>query len=264
MSVRGTPAQVKPLIPSTENGLFSRQLFYYMHGIWTWINQFESGETDLEAIFTGIGLEWKKQLDLMKAHGLHTLRLTDEQKQEFNALFADLFFRSGLANDNEMSSSIARLAVNTCRIMAEIAMIRALECDQPYQFKGSSAPLLTPDKEIAADNIKDGIITRWDVTITAEDFHAVLELVTPLYRHATHILSFLPSTEVKHRANADRDALFEMMGNQFTRTQLLEQAEKMKIKPNTALSWLNRLIKKGLLINTDDKGVYTRTHVCVC
>ena len=260
----GTPAQVKPLIPSTENGLFSRQLFYYMHGIWAWINQFESGEADLEAIFTDIGLEWKKQLDLMKTHGVHTLRLTDEQKQEFNALFSDLFFRSGLANDNEMSSSIARLAVNTCRIMAEVAMIRALECDQPYQFKNSSIHLLTPDKEIATDNIKDGIITRWDVTITAEDFHAVLELVTPLHRHATHILSFLPSTEVKHRANADRDALFEAMGNQFTRAQLSEQATTMKIKPNTAFGWLNRLIKKGLFTNADDKGIYTRTHVCVC
>lgn len=260
----GTPAQVKPLIPSTENGLFSRQLFYYMHGIWAWINQFESGEADLEAIFTDIGLEWKKQLDLMKTHGVHTLRLTDEQKQEFNALFSDLFFRSGLANDNEMSSSIARLAVNTCRIMAEVAMIRALECDQPYQFKNSSIHLLTPDKEIATDNIKDDIITRWDVTITAEDFKAVLELVTPLYRHATHILSFLPSTEVKHRANADRDALFEAMGNQFTRAQLSEQATIMKIKPNTAFGWLNRLIKKGLFTNADDKGIYTRTHVCVC
>ena len=260
----GTPAQVKPLIPSTENGLFSRQLFYYMHGIWAWINQFESGEADLEAIFTDIGLEWKKQLDLMKTHGVHTLRLTDEQKQEFNTLFSDLFFRSGLANDNEMSSSIARLAVNTCRIMAEVAMIRALECDQPYQFKNSSIHLLTPDKEIATDNIKDGIITRWDVTITAEDFKAVLELVIPLYRHATHILSFLPSTEVKHRANADRDALFEAMGNQFTRAQLLEQATIMKIKPNTAFGWLNRLIKKGLFTNADDKGIYTRTHVCVC
>lgn len=260
----GTPAQVKPLIPSTENGLFSRQLFYYMHGIWAWINQFESGEADLEAIFTDIGLEWKKQLDLMKTHGVHTLRLTDEQKQEFNTLFSDLFFRSGLANDNEMSSSIARLAVNTCRIMAEVAMIRALECDQPYQFKNSSIHLLTPDKEIATDNIKDGIITRWDVTITAEDFKAVLELVTPLYRHATHILTFLPSTEVKHRANADRDALFEAMGNQFTRAQLSEQATIMKIKPNTAFGWLNRLIKKGLFTNADDKGIYTRTHVCVC
>ena len=260
----GTPAQVKPLIPSTENGLFSRQLFYYMHGIWAWINQFESGEADLEAIFTDIGLEWKKQLDLMKTHGVHTLRLTDEQKQEFNTLFSDLFVRSGLANDNEMSSSIARLAVNTCRIMAEVAMIRALECDQPYQFKNSSIHLLTPDKEIATDNIKDGIITRWDVTITAEDFKAVLELVTPLYRHATHILSFLPSTEVKHRANADRDALFEAMGNQFTRAQLSEQATIMKIKPNTAFGWLNRLIKKDCLpTQTIKASIRARTCACV-
>lgn len=260
----GTPAQVKPLIPSTENGLFSRQLFYYMHGIWVWINQFESGEVDLEAVFTAIGMKWKKQLDLMKAHGLHTLRLTDGQKEEFNTLFSDLFFRSGLANDNEMSSSIARLAVNTCRIMAEVAVIRALECERPYQFEDAAAPLLTPDKEIPADNVQDGIITRWDVIITAEDFKAVLELVTPLYRHATHILSFLPSTEIKHRANADRDALFEALGNTFTRTQLIEQAEKMKINPNTALGWLNRLMKKGLLAGTGSKGSYTRTHVCVC
>ena len=260
----GTPAQVKPLIPSTENGLFSRQLFYYMHGIWAWVNQFESGEADLETIFTGIGMEWKQKLNLLKEHGLHTLRLTNEQKQEFNALFSDLFFRSGLANDNEMSSSIVRLAVNTCRIMAEVAMLRALECDSPYQFKKSSNPLLTPDKEIATDNIKDGIITRWDVTITTEDFKAVLGLVTPLYRHATHILSFLPSTEIRHRANADRDALFESLGTKFTRAQLLEQAALMNIKPNTALGWLNRLIKKALINKADSKGTYTRTHVCVC
>ncbi|WP_294558977.1 DUF3987 domain-containing protein [uncultured Bacteroides sp.] len=256
----GTPAQVKPLIPSTENGLFSRQLFYYMHGIRIWINQFESGETDLEAVFTDIGLVWKQKLDLLKEHGLHTLRLTDEQKKEFNDLFSDLFFRSGLANDNEMSSSIARLAVNTCRIMAEVAILRALESDCPY----SSGQLLTPDKEITADNIKDGIITRWDVTITAEDFKAVLGLVTPLYRHATHILSFLPSTEVSRRGNADRDALFEILGDEFTRTQVLEQAALMKIKPNTALGWLNRLIKKGFFTNADGNGIYTRTHVCVC
>ena len=260
----GTPAQVKPLIPSTENGLFSRQLFYYMHGIWAWINQFESGEADLEAIFTDIGLEWKKQLDHMQTHGVHSLLPHDVQNQFVNTPFSFLFFRSGHANFNVIFMFIARLAVNTCRIMAEVAMIRALECDQPYQFKNSSIHLLTPDKEIATDNIKDGIITRWDVTITAEDFKAVLELVTPLYRHATHILSFLPSTEVKHRANADRDALFEAMGNQFTRAQLSEQATIMKIKPNTAFGWLNRLIKKGLFTNADDKGIYTRTHVCVC
>ena len=260
----GTPAQVKPLIPSVENGLFSRQLFYYMHGIYQWINQFDENETDLEAIFTSIGLEWKKLLNLLKEHGLHTLRLTDEQKQEFNDLFSELFTRSTIANGREMNSSIARMAVNICRIMSVVAMLRALENPQPYQYQASSHPLLTPDKEIATDNIKEGIITRWDMTITPKDFKAVLNLVKPLYQHATHILSFLPPSEVSHRANADRDAFFEALGIQFTRAQLLEQATTMGIKPNTALTWLKRLVKQGLIVNLDGKGTYAHARVCVC
>ena len=187
----GTPAQVRALIPSAENGLFSRQLFYYMHGIYTWADQFACGEIDLDEIFRSIGRDWQLKLDILKEHGIHTLRLTDEQKKEFNALFSDLFFRSDIANGNEMRSFIARLAVNICRIMSTIAMLRVLEIPQPYQLKSSNRYAPVPDKEIPTDNVKDGIITRWDITITPEDFKAVLGLVKPLYRHATHILSFL-------------------------------------------------------------------------
>ena len=42
----GTPAQVKPLIPSAENGLFSRQLFYFMPPIDEWMDQFDSESED--------------------------------------------------------------------------------------------------------------------------------------------------------------------------------------------------------------------------
>ena len=254
----GTPAQVRALIPSAENGLFSRQLFYYMHGIYTWADQI-----DLDEIFRSIGRDWQLKLDILKEHGIHTLRLTDEQKKEFNALFSDLFFRSDIANGNEMRSFIARLAVNICRIMSTIAMLRVLEIPQPYQLKSSDRYAPVPDKEIPTDNVKDGIITRWDITITPEDFKAVLGLVKPLYRHATHILSFLPSSEIPHRANADRDAFFDALGDEFTRTQLTEQATAMGIKPNTALSWLRRLVKKGLFA-MKEKGTYVRARVCVC
>ena len=259
----GTPAQVRALIPSAENGLFSRQLFYYMHGIYTWADQFACGEIDLDEIFRSIGRDWQLKLDILKEHGIHTLRLTDEQKKEFNALFSDLFFRSDIANGNEMRSFIARLAVNICRIMSTIAMLRVLEIPQPYQLKSSNRYAPVPDKEIPTDNVKDGIITRWDITITPEDFKAVLGLVKPLYRHATHILSFLPSSEIPHRANADRDAFFDALGDEFTRTQLTEQATAMGIKPNTALSWLRRLVKKGLFV-MKEKGTYVRARVCVC
>lgn len=51
----GTPMQVKPFIPSAENGLFSRNLFYYMPRVDQWVNQFSRDGTDVEAEFRHMG-----------------------------------------------------------------------------------------------------------------------------------------------------------------------------------------------------------------
>ena len=90
---------------------------------------------DWEEIFTAMGLEWKGKLSEIKAHGIHTLQLTDEQKEEFDTVFSGLFERSSVANGREMYSFVARLAVNLCRIMSEVAVLRALESPHPYDFK---------------------------------------------------------------------------------------------------------------------------------
>ena len=238
-------------------------MYYYLHGIWKWVSQFTEDKTDLEEIFTVMGLEWKEKLDIIKAHGIHTLRLTMEQKEEFDALFSHLFTRSSIANGKEMYSFVARLAVNLCRIMAEVAVLRVLENPKPYQLKASPVHTFTTVKEFPTDNFSDGIIPRWNVTITPEDFKAVLALAEPLYCHATHILSFLPAVEPSHRSNADRDFLFEQLGEEFTRAQLVEQAVNMGVKENTALAWLKRLTKRGVLVNVDGKGTYTRARVRV-
>ena len=259
--ISGTPSQVQTFIPTAEDGSYSRQLYYYMCGISKWISQFMDNEIDWEEIFTAMGLEWKEKLSVIKTHGIHTLQLTDEQKEEIDTVFSDSFERSSVANGREMYSFVARLAVNLCRIMSEVAVLRALESPQPYDFKTSPTSPFTPDKEIPADNRKDDIITRWDVSISLEDFHAVLSLAEPLYCHATHILSFLPNTEISHRPNADRDYLFQKLGDEFTRTQLLEEAVAMGIKENTALTWLKRLTKHGKLISMDGKGLYARACV---
>ena len=249
----GTPAQVKPLIPTAENGLFSRQLFYYMPAIHKWQNQFDRQDTDLETVFTSLGMQWREQLKRITAGGLFTLRLTPEQKELFNNLFANLFIRSHLANGSEMASSVARLAINICRIMQVVAMLRVLESDDIAR-----SPHLTPDKDISGDNLKDGIITRWDMTILPADFNSVLELTESLYRHATHILSFLPGTEISRRSNADRDALLQSMEREFTRSAFLLQAEATGIKPGTASTWLKRLVKHGMIESVDGKGTYRK------
>lgn len=263
LNISGTPSQVKSFIPTTEDGAFSRQLFYYLYGIDQWINQFLEDDLDLEEIFTNLGLEWKKKVEQIRAHGIHTLCLTEEQKKEFNTQFSHLFQRSSIANGREMYSSIARLAVNLCRIMSIVALLRALESPHPYQVKNAPSSGLTPDKGIPEDNIKDNIITRWKLAITPDDFHAVLRLAEPLYRHATHILSFLPSTEISRRSNADRDFLFSQLGDRFTRAQMIETAESIGIKKNTAITWLKRLTQRGILVKGDGNGIYERACVRV-
>ena len=249
----GTPAQVKPLIPTTENGLFSRELFYYMHGIHHWQDQFDLNDNNLEETFNTLGMEWKEKLKTIVMGGTFTLRLTDGQKKDFNQLFSNLFTRSELSNGSEMSSSVARLAINICRIMEVVAMLRALE-----QGEITRSPNVSPDPGTNPDNLKDHIITLWDLSITSDDFHAVLSLAESLYSHAIHILSFLPATQVTSRGNADRDALVQCMGERFTRAEFIHRAEKMGIKPETASTWLKRLQKHGLVESTDRNGTYRK------
>lgn len=249
----GTPAQVKPLIPSAENGLFSRQVFYYMPAIHQWQDQFDRNDSDLEKAFTGWGTEWKEKQKTIVMGGLFTLHLTDSQKEEFNQTFKALFARSGLTNGNEMASSVARLAINICRIMEVVAMLRMLE-----QGETSASPNVSPDPDTSTDNLKDNIITRWDLTITADDFHAVLSLAESLYCHIIHIFSFLPQAETTSRGNAERDALLHNMASTFTRLEFLEKAQEIGIKPETASTWLKRMKKRGLLESTEEQGKYRK------
>lgn len=249
----GTPEQVKTLIPTAENGLFSRELFYYMPGIHQWQDQFDLNDNDLEKTFTALGLEWKEKQKTIVMGGTFTLRLTQGQKKEFNQLFSQLFTRSELTNGSEMSSSVARLAINICRIMEVVAILRALE-----QGEITQSPYVSPDPTINPDNLKDHIVTLWDLAITPDDFHAVLSLAEKLYRHATHILSFLPAPQVTRRGNADRDALLQCMEDEFKRAEFMQKAEEMGIKHETASTWLKRLQKHGLVESVDRNGTYRK------
>lgn len=135
------------------------------------------------------------------------------------------------------------------------------KAEEPGDFIASlrKSPRLTPDPQTCSDNIKDGIITRWDLSIQEDDFQAVLSLVEPMYLHAVHILSFLPANEVKNRGMADQERLFITLDTDFTYQSLLEEAEKLKIPKNTACSCLQRWQKQGLVRKGEKRGDYKKT-----
>ena len=248
MVLSGTPGQVAPLIPSGENGLFSREVFYYKSQIREWIDQFSVDEVDAEKEFHRMGYEWKATIDQLKCRGTITLRLDERQQAAFNDSFVRLFLRARQSNGQEMNSSVVRLAINLVRFMEVVAMLRALE--QPE--------LLLPAQGINSDNLKDKIIGGWELHITDDDFAALLTMAEPLYLHATHILSFLPTGEITSRGLSEKDSLLSSMPDEFTTVQWMETAEHANIPKNTAKTWLRRLCDSGALLHGEHKGIYLK------
>lgn len=263
----GTPAQVKPLIPSAENGLFSRQMFYYMPSITEWVNQFDLSDEDYDSRFTGWGKQWKTFIEWLGASvNLIQLKLSsEEQKIRFNERFAQLFGHAGFTHGGAMRSTVARIAINICRILSVVALLRATEKLLPphktifnSQFSIFKCPGLSPSDDIPEENVRDGIVPKLDLTATEADFEAVLNLTEPLYRHACHILSILPATDVQQREPTPQEALFDALPLAFNRQEALREAKRIGMGTDTLDSHLRRMLEKGV-IQKNARGEYIFT-----
>ena len=260
----GTPAQVRPLIPSAENGLFSRQLFYRMPPIDEWADQFEQGDEDMDSLFSDWGKQWKILVDYLHERvNVIQFHLSDTQKERFNSCFARIFGHAGLSYGYPMRSSVARIAINICRIASVVAFLRSVEsllipqAILDSQFSILNCPGLSPALEIPEENVRDGIVPSLELRINDDDFKAVLSLVEPLYRHSAGILSLLPSDEVpRSRTPTPQEALFAALPLSFNRQQALEEAERNNIPTATLDTCLKRMQERGTL-EKNGRGEYS-------
>ena len=246
----GTPQQVKKLIPSAENGLFSRQLFYYMPSVQHWVSQFDAATTDTDELFNRMGENWGYSLDPLRA-STFTLALNDGQKAALNELFDALFRKTGATAGTELNSFIIRLAINILRITSVTALLRALEGRTPLlPDNGDLFP--TP---VSAVRLAPG---NYVVTVADTDFHATLRLAEPLAAHATHILSLLPQPVVQRRDFSEKSLLLNDMPHVFTRKLFLDKGRGRGMSVSSLSTWLQILVKKGIIDKTPNWGEYIK------
>lgn len=171
-----------------------------------------------------MGAQWKEVLDAITASVSNiNMKLTHEQKEIFNFHFARVFGRASAIHGNQMKSAVTRIAINIFRIISIIALLRSLESLLPGGERSGEPqenivrtlldyPGLTPSGHIPQENIADGIVPQFNLSIRTDDFYAVLALVEPLYRHACHILSLLPAgTPTAPSANMTPETLFDCL-----------------------------------------------------
>jgi hypothetical protein len=218
----GTPKQVSALVPSAENGLFSRFIFYYMNILPVWKDVFAGDEnTTLDDYFRNLGNQF---FDFYKSlqHLSEPLRfcLTKAQQQAFNAYFAETQNQYLCLCGIDYLATVRRLALITFRMAMIFTTLRIM------QTKHYKTPFVCSDT----------------------DFNTVLEMVKILVQHAAKVFSSLPAETTPTQPSNPTMALFQALPQQFEKSRYNEIAAQLQIPESTANKWLTKFVTNNLLI----------------
>ncbi|MEI7491911.1 MAG: DUF3987 domain-containing protein [Bacteroidota bacterium] len=216
----GTPRQVSSLIPSAENGLFSRFIFYFMNIRPVWKDVF-ADDTDqgLDEYFELVGNQFYELYQMLQSGTEIKFCLSSHQKELFNTFFSqtqDLYISiHGL----DYIAAIRRLGLIAFRLCMILSALRILDT-------GDSSPILVCDDQ---------------------DFETTLAMITVLVKHSSKVFSELP-VEIKpaHRQNRKEKFLYALPLN-FNRQKYIEVAKGYSIPDKTAEGYITDFIKNGLI-----------------
>ena len=129
MVISGTPGQVKPLVMSTENGLFSRFLYYYFDDGIEWKDVTPTDNfTDYTSVFKNSSESiYELYVELEKMEQSVEFQFTDEQWKKLNCTLkkaTTIFSENGLSS---LVSSVFRSGLNLFRIAMILSVLRNID-----------------------------------------------------------------------------------------------------------------------------------------
>lgn len=229
VALTGTFNQVKGIIISPENGLFSRFLYYVFEAEQSWKDVSPAANT------INMSVHFKK-LSLRVHEMVHFLRkretlidLSSTQWGKLNATCGRWLNESIIFNSAESASIVKRLGLIIFRISCLFTAMRKFE------------QRLDTDNMICSD----------------DDFNTALGLTEIYLQHSLLLFNKLPS----HRENdflkgENKRGFFNALPTEFTRQQAILIASKFNISPRTADELLKRLLGKKL--NQPKNGNYKK------
>lgn len=236
----GTPGQVTNLIPSAENGLFSRFLFIKVDIPAKWHNVFSKSTRTIDEEMEAIG---KRVYDIhlilkKKKQGGIEFKLTEEQEDKFNDFFNKLVeeYKDMLGRD--FVANIYRMGLSAYRIAMILSITR---------LEGATC---LPDCIICKD----------------EDLECALIIADTLMQHAARIFStLLPNKEgddvMGIKLSPKSEKLFAALPASFNRQMVLAAAQKLGIAKRTAEKYVCEYVSRYNLCKRVDNGKYEKVDL---
>ena len=243
----GTPEQVFNLIPSAENGLFSRFIFYVMPTEIVWHDMFDASDgPTADELFEQIGRDFYQFHKPLTEQAVR-FSLQREQQGRFNAFFTQAQEEYAALFGNDIIASVRRLGLIFFRITMILTVLRQMDdgCFPPPTGEGER---------------KEAVLVCADA-----DFDTAMEMVRVLLRHSASVFqSLLRRTERRfrqgrqQRTEGSRQALLSALPDTFNRTAYLQAAAQMGIGEKTAERYIGDLCRSGMLEHPAN-GQYRKT-----
>lgn len=219
----GTSKQVSTLIPSAENGLFSRFIFYFMNVRPVWNDVFaNSSDQTLDSYFNHLGMQF---FDLYKhlEYQSEPIRfcLTLAQQQAFNAYFSQTQNQYLCLYGADYLATVRRLGLITFRMAMILTTLRIMD----------------------DGNICSPLVCR------DNDFNTALSMVKILVQHAAQVFQQLPSEAVTTVPKNQKQQFLDELPKEFCRKDYLSVANKLGIPDKTAEKHIKRFAVNGLIIH---------------
>jgi hypothetical protein len=216
----GTPKQIQALVPSAENGLFSRFMFYYMNIKPTWKNVFQTDTTNgLDEYYDQLGKEFFGLYKTLKNNPDIEVRLTTEQQQKFNVFFEKLQTKYLNLQPDDYIATVRRLGLIAFRIIMLFSVFRIMEDGDVNQVRYCE-----------------------DI-----DFDNTLEMISVLVKHSSKVFNDLPIAQKEVKRANRKERFLEALPYQFSRQDYLNIADKNKIPHKTAEGYITKFVDAGLI-----------------
>lgn len=229
----GTPKQILALIPDTENGLFSRFIFYNMNLRIEWNNVFSENSETLDEYFEHLGHRFFAFYQTLQQSQPIRFSLSSSQQEQFNSFFEKVQLEYSNLFGTDIIASVRRLGLITFRLAMVLTALRLMD--------GRS---VTP--VIVCDDL---------------DFRSVLIMAQVLLQHTAHVFGNLPTTEPDINKSATTvlcQKFFDILPSEFNRSTYLSAAEHLNISPKTAEKYIRKFCTSGQLQHVT-YGQYSKT-----
>lgn len=215
----GTKNQLFDLIPSAQNGLFSRFLFFEFPLIKTWENVFEENES-LESHYNRISEKVLEYYDETEKRNIH-FELTIKQKNRFNEFYKQKQNEFDLLLGQDSIASIRRIGGMQFRIAMLLCTIRSLD-------NGSlNDNILCEDIDFEISEI----LARWFIN------------------HTKKIYIQLPNRPKHYKELKTIDARYlDKLPHEFSFKEAVVIAESLSIPKGTCENMLRRFKKNQIIV----------------